>query len=640
MNLSRLKILPSALALVLSVFPAASGGAAATNTRPQLFVSEADLARIQSTPTLPAMVEAHASLMANAEKWVDTRELAGGRAEYQDPSGLAKAREVIDRSLTLAAAFLKTGEARYRIACLEYIHALDAMKSGPYRGQNEMRGFWLSDGEECAAIALVYDWLYDSLSEDERRGLVELCRKRLFPAALEHVHSDGRWWFARRFSNWNAVCAGGLGMLCLAMYDESEAARQLLPRVEASLESFIRPLEETDGGWPEGLGYWNYGMAYAFEYLMAWERRFEKIHPLLELPATRRTLAFPFDFFPNGKSAGFGDNDRFGPAPFHYTAAQRLDHHMAIGAIDRYLLETERGLDGLMGGRAVFCLRHPGTVAEDIRQAKQVAKVYQGLGWGMIADRMPDPSLYLSMRGGTTTEEHNHIDLLSFRVLVGSEWLIENGRSGRYLHPTFFDEHRSKINDINATYKNTIFINGVGPLPGTRTSSEEVVRGPGYYGLRMDASNAMVTDNSFCARLALMLDDQALVIVDRVQTEGLSQVESRMHSYQEVEFGEQGALIRGNEASLRVTYASLEAAGLARATTAPVDPAQPSATMLRWSPRKLHTEALLVTLLTPGEPPATASVERDGGHFVVRLKVNGRGHELRLLPTLYLAEQK
>ena len=176
--------------------------------------------------------------------------------------------------------------------------------------QNQLRGFWLTDGEECACIAIAYDWMYDSLSMAERKTLVDIARNRLLALGLEECRMGGQWWFAKRFSNWNAVCAGGLGMLCLAMYEDCPAAREILPHIEESLSEFIVPLKKTDGGWPEGVGYWNYGMAYAFGYLMSWERSMGKVHPLMKLPATKKTLSFPLDFSPNAMSAGFGDNFR------------------------------------------------------------------------------------------------------------------------------------------------------------------------------------------------------------------------------------------------------------------------------------------------------------------------------------------
>jgi hypothetical protein len=206
-----------------------------------------------------------------------------------------------------------------------------------------------------------------------------------------------------------------------------------------------------------------------------------------------------------------------------------------MGGIDRELMETGRVPDGLLGNRATFCVQHPGTVTKKHRSESQVAKVSRGLGWGMIADRMPNPTLYLAMRGGNTTAEHTHVDLLSFRVLVGREWMIENGRGGTYLQPTYFSRRRTEINDINATYKNTIFINGVGVPPGSSTASESTVRAGSVYGIRMIATTAMSADVGalFCGRLALMVDDEAFVIIDRVLTREISRTESRLHTYQD-----------------------------------------------------------------------------------------------------------
>ena len=607
---------------------------------PRLFATEADLARLRDEPKMPAMIRAHADLMKNARSWIRSSKHTG-RALEQDPSGLMRAREWIDRIITLATAFRKTGEKRYRIGALEYIRKLDRMKSVDLRHENVTRGFWLSDGEESACLAIAYDWLVESLSAEEKEMVVKICRRRLLPLGLERCREGGEWWFALRFSNWNAVCAGGLGLLCLAMYDECPTAREILPHVEKSLGVFMKPLADTDGGWPEGLGYWNYGMAYSFQYLLSWERSMGKEHPLLLLPATKKTLAFPYYFYPHGMSAGFGDNDRYHPSPFQYAAAKRLKQQHVMGEIDRELAETGKGLGGLMGGSATFCVQHPGTATQKLRTESQVAKVFKGLGWGMIADRMPKPNLYLAMRGGSTTEEHNHVDLLSFRILIGNECLIENGEGGKYLQPTFFSKRRTDINDINATYKNTIFINGVGVPPGSKTDSEKVVRGDGLYGLRMTATTAMGPDvgATFCGRLALMVDDAAILIIDRVLTREIARTEARMHSYKNVTFGKHGAVLKGEKETARVTYASLERAGLFAATTAPATPTEPSATMLRWCPLLLHKEAVLVTLVTQGRGMTTAAVERDGKNFAVRITAKGLTRRILIRPTLSLVKQ-
>ena len=112
-------------------------------------------------------------------------------------------------------------------------------------------------------------------------------------------------------------------------------------------------------------------------------------------PATKKTLAFPFDFYPNDMSAGFGDNNNYEPTPFHYAAAKRLKQDLVMGAIDSHLAATGRGMGGLLGGSATCCVLHPGIASKKVKTEKQVAKVWKGLGWGMIADSMPRSNLYL-----------------------------------------------------------------------------------------------------------------------------------------------------------------------------------------------------------------------------------------------------
>ncbi|NLF22289.1 MAG: hypothetical protein GX590_03935 [Lentisphaerae bacterium] len=113
-------------------------------------------------------------------------------------------------------------------------------------------------------------------------------------------------------------------MLCLAMREAIPETGLLLRRVETSIEPYMRHLDQSGGAWPEGIGYWNYGMRYAFLYLMSHERATGREHPLLRRAATRQTLRFPLDFTPDGCAAGFGDVNRWTPLPFHFLAARRL----------------------------------------------------------------------------------------------------------------------------------------------------------------------------------------------------------------------------------------------------------------------------------------------------------------------------
>src|SRR5262249_32551499 len=134
------------------------------------------------------------------------------------------------------------------------------------------------------------------------------------------------WWFGHAQSNWNTVCAGGAGMLALAMLDEADdsvarEAREVLARTERSIVPYFKELRRSDGAWPEGTGYWNYGMRYGFMYLLSHERAMGRPHPLLRQRATLQTLEFPLLLCPNAVPCSFGDVNSWAPMSFHLGVA-------------------------------------------------------------------------------------------------------------------------------------------------------------------------------------------------------------------------------------------------------------------------------------------------------------------------------
>ena len=96
------------------------------------------------------------------------------------------------------------------------------------------------------------------------------------------AQQDDQWpdWY-NFTNNWNAVCAGGGGVLALAMYEDLPVAKKALRIAERCIPNFMESVRKARGGWEEGIGYWNYGMCYAFRYLLSHERSTRRPHPLL-----------------------------------------------------------------------------------------------------------------------------------------------------------------------------------------------------------------------------------------------------------------------------------------------------------------------------------------------------------------------
>ncbi|MBQ9892215.1 MAG: BNR-4 repeat-containing protein [Bacteroidales bacterium] len=116
------------------------------------------------------------------------------------------------------------------------------------------KGF-LSISENAVAVSLAYDWLWDKLTREER----SIIRQALVDKVI--LASD-RNHFRGFKGNWSSICNCGVIMACLAIYeDEPELAGRYLETSYRNNKENISIVYK-DGGYPEGISYWNYGTQY------------------------------------------------------------------------------------------------------------------------------------------------------------------------------------------------------------------------------------------------------------------------------------------------------------------------------------------------------------------------------------------
>lgn len=607
---------------------------------PRLYIGSSELDRLKSghVARSPLLKAASRVVRAQADDFVTMPPLRYMRDCHNEH--LLRAREVQIRVVTLLTRWQQTGDGRYRQAVIKLIRDMGRWKYwawGAWRAKDPrpIREFDLSYGENSTTLAIAYDWLHDSLSKSERQLFLKIANHWTFASARANVLSKAKTgWFGHAQTNWNTVCAGGLGMLALAMYEQIPEAKKLVSAVEKSIRPYFETLDQTDGAWPEGIGYWNYGMRYGFMYLLSHERATGRKHPLLHRPSVRKTLSFPLDFCPNGQPCSFGDVNGWRPLPIHYAAAQRLNLKRLVAEVDA---SSQQSVDTASSwpDAAEWLLLHDGKPdAQVIDADKPIAKHYKGQDWGVLADRWPNPKLYLSLRGGSTQVPHSHLDLMSFHCVVGNERLITNLGPNQYLDTTF-SPRRPELPEISYASKNTVLINGVGVPSRAELSSMRKVRGGDCVGFHLDASSAMGTMRDgnaakFCARLVLMVAQRVIVIVDRVVLPHVGLIETRLHSEATVQPGKAGAVIRGDKHRLRVSYASTGEAvcGTALPAMTQITAAQP--TMLRWATSSQVLETTFVTLLSPGGAPASVEVDESGASIGVMLRHGKWRKQLRL----------
>jgi len=594
---------------------------------PRLLASSAHLERLRDTPSLPLLDQASLRVAAEATRLINERALTFNPGLHN--SLLDRAREMQRRIVTLLVRWMQTGVSEYRHAALEDVRTMGEWKYWSWNRWREENpdpnsAFDLSYGENSATLALAYDWLHSSLTPDERSLFLDIALRWSFRPFLAQVESRKAWWIGLPNSNWNSVCSGGAGMLALTMMEDIPEAAEVLRIAELSITPYFQSLESTGGGWIEGIGYWNYGHRYAFWFALSHEQATGQPHPLLELPGVRETLDFPLDFCPDGQPCSFSDVNVWKPLAFHYAAAERFGRFDIIETLDSMVSDT-RPRD--WPNEAEMLIFHPGSKAGPAVSHGPICKRYPKLDWVVLADRLPHPGFYLSIRGGSSDVPHGELDLLSFHCVAGGERFIHNIsiNGGEEYLDTTFSNRRYELYEAIPFSKNTLLINGVG-IKNPSAVRTKTFQAGGWVACRLDATEAMHSSGSgdglgnsvrLCVRLFLLIDGNAAIVLDHIQLDSPGRAESRLHTPFPVTLAESGAEILGKKAALTLAFASTVASTLQRAEDALTTPG-PGSTMLRWCTKaRDHANITLATLLVRGGEFAKVDVREDGGQFLL-----------------------
>ena len=163
---------------------------------------------------------------------------------------LATSREALRRIFFLSYAYRMTGEEKYfKRAEAEMLKAASFSDWNP--------SHFLDVGEMTMALGIGYDWLYPKLSESSRKTIREAIINKGFVPSYDTAYN----WFLDAEHNWNQVCNGGLVCCALAIYEtHPEEAQEIIDRAVETNRRAMEGMYSPDGNYPEGYGYWGYGI--------------------------------------------------------------------------------------------------------------------------------------------------------------------------------------------------------------------------------------------------------------------------------------------------------------------------------------------------------------------------------------------
>jgi hypothetical protein len=368
---------------------------------------------------------------------------------------LSTSRRVLGRTYTLALIYRLDGDQRYADRLWQELETVAGFPDFNPR-------HFLDTAEMTHALAIAYDWLYDTWTDAQRATIREAIVEMGLEPGVE-VYRNNRWW-ARSTHNWNQVCNGGMTMGALAVGDEQpELAGEILHGALTSLPLAMQSYAP-DGAWGEGPGYWGYATQYNVVMLAALQSALGTDFGLSEMQGFDQTGLFPLYMTgPTGRTFNFSDSgDRPGRNESLYWLGERFDQPVYAWFAAKY---------GRPSAAAMVWYRGPG---EDPAAAGlPLDKHWRDVEAVTLRSDWTDPdALFVGIQAGTNRVNHNHLDLGSFVLdALGHRWAVDLGADD-YNLPGFFGSKRYTYYRLRAEGHNTLVLNpGEGPDQATRADA-------------------------------------------------------------------------------------------------------------------------------------------------------------------------
>jgi hypothetical protein len=364
----------------------------------------------------PSMLLVHQAIINDADeiltKSPSERVLKGKRL-------LAVSNEAFKRIYFLSYAYRMTSDVKYASrAEKELVAVCDFQDWNPFH--------FLDVAGMTMAVAIGYDWLFDTLSETTR----EKVRKAIIDKAFTPAGNEKYTSFYTSSNNWNQVCNAGLVLGALAIYDEEPEISKGI--IEKSVQSIPLAMKSygPGGAYPEGYSYWGYGTGFQVTMMAALESALGTDYKLSEDKGFMHSPYYMLMMLaPSGLCYNFGDSGSkppFQPAMFWFSA--KLNDASILFHEQKTLSKMAKGDNGgMLPNVLIFSkdAKFETTKVPNINfYSSQGAKpifIYRS-GWNDKNDA------YLGVVGGRANASHGHMDAGSFVYEKnGVRWALELG---------------------------------------------------------------------------------------------------------------------------------------------------------------------------------------------------------------------
>lgn len=489
------------------------------------------------------------------KKWYEPVKVKADKAlnapisEYELRDGerlLYVSREAHDNIVYPAFAYLISGERKYfERAVAEMTAVAEFADWHPTH--------FLDTAEMTLAVAIGYDWLYDSLNKKQKETIANAILRLGLDAANEAYEGTAEYSttvfgaYHNRIgwkndpSNWGLVCNGGIAAGALALMGDYET-EYCADIVSKALKGIKTPMKlfAPDGAWIEGIGYWSYACNYLAYMLSSIKNTLGTNYDYTMVPGILSTANFPiYHIGPKG-TFNFGDATESGmSAPVLFWFANELGEPSLNDA--KFGLMEKFGYNGDIFD--ILFYNPELTSAElEVEKDKKFRITETAISTNSSASTNAN---YFAIKGGTVGESHGDLDAGSFIIdSMGERWAVDLG-SDSYTLPGYFEwPKRGDYYRKRAEGHSTLVLNPDGGLDQKVGGKAEITHmSADTYGACtvVDLSKVYIEDAKSVRRAAAMLDNRSrFMIQDEVVADNPTDVYWFMQTGKQVEIAPDG----------------------------------------------------------------------------------------------------
>jgi len=335
-------------------------------------------------------------------------------------SALGAARTTQGRIFDLAIAHHIDPNTAYRDRAIEELKNLIGWSTWVDPCHNHLPAD-LCTAEAVVAAVVGLDWLWEDLTEADRLRVLQAIRHKGIEPYREGVQQSV--WWCNCGHHWNAVVNCGCGLGALALGDDEPQAQEAYRLAREGVKNFFKALGR-EGGWDEGVGYWGYAMRYVLLFAEASSRLVDD-QTIFCSRGMDATGLFPIYFTPNGHEVSFGDAPAVPLYGTFYLLAKHFGRKEVGWWLDTYAFRRDVSTTGFStAGLAMLFRPLDPDVHREPQPDLKLVKVFNEIGWAVMADSWPRPGFYVAAKTGDLAANHSQRDMNSIQLQVDGEILL------------------------------------------------------------------------------------------------------------------------------------------------------------------------------------------------------------------------